>query len=76
MSDSTTPRAKRWMRDLEIERESGGVFRASTLRKDRLGPQRYPFHRVGKSVYYDLAELHAIVEQACHGPRVRKTEAA
>jgi len=57
----------RWLRDYEVEIASGGRFKKSTLRKDRITAQFFPFHRVGKTVLYDLAELDATVERARFG---------
>jgi hypothetical protein len=69
---------KRWLRDYEVETASVGRFKKSTLRKDRIGAQLYPFHRIGKkTVLYDLAELDATVESARFGGHVAgKTKAA
>lgn len=67
---------KRWLLDYEVEEASDRVFKFSTLRKDRLGPQLFPFHRVGKTVLYDLDELNATVESARFGGHVAKTKAA
>lgn len=65
-------KARRWLRDYEVEIESNGRFKKSTLQKDRLEQQRYPFHRVGRSIYYDLAELDATVEGARFGGKVQR----
>ncbi|OGA13737.1 MAG: hypothetical protein A3H32_14345 [Betaproteobacteria bacterium RIFCSPLOWO2_02_FULL_63_19] len=61
---------KRWLRDYEVEVASAGRFKKSTLRKDRIGAQLFPFHRVGKTVLYDLAELNTTVESARFGGKV------
>jgi hypothetical protein len=58
---------KRWLLDREIEVALGGSITASRLRKDRLGKQLFPFHRVGRSVYYDLAEVESVIEAAASG---------
>lgn len=62
----------RWLRDHEIEIASGGRFKKHTLRKDRLEEQRYPFHRIGRAVFYSLEELDATVEEARFGGKGRK----
>ena len=61
---------KRWLRDHEVEKQTDGVVKAQTLRKDRLGAQHYPFHRVGRSVFYDLAEINAVIEKSRFGGKV------
>jgi hypothetical protein len=58
---------KRWLLDREIEVALGGSITASRLRKDRLGKKLFPFHRVGRSVYYDLAEVESVIEAAASG---------
>lgn len=58
---------KRWLRDYEVEAVSAGRFKSSTLRKDRIGAQLYPFHKIGKTVLYDMAELDATVENSRFG---------
>ncbi len=62
----------RWLRDYEVEELSGGRFKKHMLRKDRLENQRFPFHRIGRSVYYDLAELDATVEESRFGGNVQR----
>lgn len=57
----------RWLRDYEVEAASGGRFTKNQLRNDRLGAQHYPFHRLGRLVYYDLAEIDATIEAARFG---------
>lgn len=58
---------KRWLLDREIEEQTEGRITASRLRKDRLNKQYFPFHRIGRSVYYDLAEINTIIEGARFG---------
>ena len=60
---------KRWLRDYEVEDETDGALSASFLRKDRLGRQLIPFHRIGKSVFYDLDEVNAAIEKSRFGGR-------
>lgn len=62
----------RWLRDYEIEAASGGRFKKHMLRKDRLENQRFPFHRIGRSVYYDLTELDATIEEARFGGKAQR----
>jgi hypothetical protein len=63
--------AKRWLLDREIESATGRRITASRLRKDRLGKQIFPFHRVGRSVYYDIREIEAVIEGARVGGRAQ-----
>ena len=61
---------KRWHLDREIEDLTEKRITASRLRKDRLGKQIFPFHRIGRSVYYDLAEIDALIEGSRFGGNV------
>lgn len=61
------PQHPRWLLDREVEEATCGRITASRLRKDRLTRQLFPFHRVGRNVYYDLAEIDAIIEAARFG---------
>lgn len=54
---------RRWLLDREVEEATGGRISKSRLRKDRIGEQLFPFHRVGRSVYYSLAEIEAVIER-------------
>lgn len=58
---------KRWLLDREIEQHTEGRITASRLRKDRLNRQHFPFHRIGRSVYYDLSEINAVIENSRFG---------
>lgn len=58
---------KRWFRDYQVEEATDGVVKAQTLRKDRLGAQRYPFYRVGRNVFYDLQEINSVIEKSRFG---------
>lgn len=58
---------KRWQLDYEVENDTGGRITASRLRKDRIGKQIFPFHRVGRNCYYDLAEIDAVIEASRFG---------
>jgi hypothetical protein len=58
---------KRWLLDREIEEITEGRISASRLRKDRLAAQLFPFHRIGRSVYYDIAEINAVIEGSRFG---------
>lgn len=62
----------RWLRDYEVEAASNGRFKKSTLRKDRLGDQIFPFHRVKRNVYYDLDELDATVAKSRFGGKTQR----
>ncbi len=62
--------ANRWQFDYEIEQRTGGRITASRLRKDRLTKQLFPFHRVGRNVYYDIAEIDAVIEGARFGGHI------
>lgn len=61
---------KRWLSDVEVEHATDRVTSASFLRKDRIGNQRIPFHRVGRKVVYDLNEVHAAIERMRFGGKV------
>ena len=61
---------KRWLLDREIEEKTEGRISASRLRKDRLAAQIFPFHRVGKSVFYDLAEINELIENSRFGGNI------
>jgi len=63
---------KRWLLDREVETETEGRLTASRLQKDRIGPQIFPFHRVGRSVFYDLAEIDAVIEAARFGGKLSR----
>lgn len=64
--------ARRWLLDREVELATGGRITTARLRKDRAGGQIFPFHRVGRSVYYDLAEINEVIEAArCGGKKQR-----
>jgi hypothetical protein len=58
---------KRWLLDYEVEKATNKRISASWLRKDRLGDQFFPFHRVGRLCFYDLAEINAVIERSRHG---------
>lgn len=55
-----TPK-KTWLLDREVEAATLGRISASRLRKDRLGAQLFPFHRIGRSCYYDLSEINELI---------------
>jgi hypothetical protein len=61
-----TNTARRWLRDYEVQ-QLRPEFTASRLRKDRLGPQLFPFHRIGRDCWYDLPEMDATVAAAKFG---------
>ena len=58
---------RRWKFDYEVEQATGGAITAKRLRMDRLGDQIFPFHRVGRSCWYDLDEVNATIEKAKFG---------
>jgi hypothetical protein len=60
---------KRWSREREISQKTG--IPVSTLQKDRVTEQRFPFHKVGRAVYYDLNEVNAAIEAARFGGKQR-----
>jgi len=62
-----TKTEKRWQLDYEIEQHTEGRITASRLRKDRLKNQLFPFHRIGRSVYYDITEINAVIEGSRFG---------
>lgn len=55
---------KRWLLDYEVEAATEKRISASWLRKDRVGPQIFPFHRVGRQCFYDLAEINGVIERS------------
>lgn len=57
----------RWLRDYEVEQRSGGRITASWLRKDRVGKQIFPYHRVGRLCLYDMPEVDAVIEKSRFG---------
>jgi hypothetical protein len=63
----TLPAPSRWKLDYEIEAATDKRISASWLRKDRVGPQIFPFHRVGRLCFYDLDEIDAVIEGSRHG---------
>lgn len=63
---------KRWLLDREIEEKTEGRISASRLRKVRLAAQLFPFHRIGRSVYYDLGEINAVIEGSRFGGNASK----
>lgn len=67
---------KRWQLDYEIEKHTAGRITASRLRKDRLSKKLFPFHRIGRSVYYDLAEINAVIEGSRYGGNVTPAKRA
>ena len=60
-------KGKRWRLDYEVEEETGGAVKAQRLRKDRREQQVFPFHKVGRSVLYDLDEINAVIEASRYG---------
>jgi hypothetical protein len=50
-----------------------GRLTASRLRKDRTGKQLIPFHRLGRSVLYDLDEVNRTIENSRFGGDTRNT---
>ena len=60
----------RWLKDYEVEKESAGVITARRLQKDRTGHQFFPVHKIGRSCYYDLAEINATIEKSRVGGKV------
>jgi len=40
------------------------------LRKDRIKNQIFPFHRVGRNCFYDLAEIDAAIEASRFGGNI------
>jgi hypothetical protein len=70
-----TQRKKRWYLDHEIEQETEGRISASRLRKDRLAAQIFPFHRIGKSCFYDLDEINELIEKSRFGGNVAGKQA-
>lgn len=67
---------KRWFIDREVEEETGGRITKQRLRKDRYGAQIFPFHKVGRSIYYDLAEIDAVIENSRFGGKPTRSQAA
>ncbi|MDP1672348.1 MAG: hypothetical protein Q8L65_04415 [Burkholderiales bacterium] len=63
----TTQDSNRWILDYEVEQATGGRITASRLRHDRVKQQIFPFHRVGRSVFYDMAEINALIEASRYG---------
>ena len=61
---------KRWKLDYEVEEATDGRITASRLRKDRIKHQLFPFHRVGRNCFYDLAEIDALIEASRFGGNV------
>lgn len=59
--------AKRWLSDVELVDSLGGALSVAFLRKDRIGAQRIPFHRIGKLARYDLDEVNAAIERSKFG---------
>ena len=66
------PQKKQWLLDREVEAETQGRISASRLRKDRLGAQLFPFHRVGRSCYYDLREINEVIAGSRFGGRAQR----
>jgi|RhiMethySRZTD1v2_1073278.scaffolds.fasta_scaffold260199_2 hypothetical protein len=62
--------ANRWKLDYEIEQATDGRITASRLRKDRIKNQIFPFHRVGRNCFYDLAEIDAAIEASRFGGNI------
>lgn len=68
--------SKRWLKDVEIEKATGGAITAIFLRKDRAGLQVIPYHRIGaKMVRYDLSEVNAAIEGMRVGGKQPKRKA-
>ena len=61
-----------WLLDREVEQSTDGRITASRLRKDRIGQQIFPFHRVGRNCYYRLSEIHAVIEASRFGGNASK----
>jgi hypothetical protein len=53
-----------WLLDYQVEERTGGRISASRLRKDRVGKQLFPFHRVGASCFYSLDEINDVIARA------------
>jgi hypothetical protein len=66
----------RWKLDYEVEEATDGRLTAARLRKDRRQKQLIPFHRLGRTVYYDLAEIDAAIEACRFGGNLKKKRAA
>ena len=58
---------KQWLLDREIEEITEGRISKSRLRKDRLAAQIFPFHRIGKSCFYDIDEINELIEASRFG---------
>ena len=63
---------KRWYLDREIEDVTGGTISKERLRKDRYGAQIFPFHKVGRSIYYDLVEVESVIENSRFGGKAQR----
>lgn len=58
---------KRWLSDVELAAALGHTISVSFLRKDRVGEQRIPFHKIGRLTRYDQAEVNGVIEQSRFG---------
>lgn len=63
---------KRWLLDREVEDETGGRISKERLRKDRYGAQIFPFHKLGRSIFYDLAEIESVIEKSRFGGKAQR----
>ena len=66
LAKKSTSKRPTWLRDYEVEQERP-EFSASRLRKDRVGPQLFPFHRIGRDCFYSLEEIDATIAAAKFG---------
>ena len=58
--------------DREVEEETGGRISKERLRKDRYGAQIFPFHKLGRSIYYDLTEIESVIENSRFGGKAQR----
>jgi hypothetical protein len=74
MQDDTNRPARLVVDEFEAAQALG--LSVHTLRKDRTGPRRFPFYKVGSSIRYNLDRLRESLADFEHGgPAARRRRA-
>ena len=60
MKRNTTKRPAVWLRDYQVI-EQRPELSVERLRKDRVGAQIFPFHRVGRDCFYTIAGVDGAI---------------